>query len=593
MALPGPDPTLTFSRHSRVIAVLDVVESVRLMEQDEHGFIRRWHDFVQHARALLPEHGGRMHKSLGDGLMLEFSDAQGCVKTGFALLDWCRQANQALAPAQRMYLRVGAHMADFVADQYDIYGSDVNLTARVAGLAGPGEFIVTAALRDRLADGMDGQIEDLGECHLKHVREPVRAYRLGPVGDAPVIAYGGAMQDALRPSIAVIPFRTLSSDPAQDMLGEALADDVIAALSRTSELHVISRLSTTVFRDRAQDLGEMRRHLGASYVLTGSCRTLGDRLTVFAELADPKTGHIVWADSFTDHRLALFSPDRELVSRIVGGITGAVVVSELNRARGQPLPTLDAYTLMLGAIALMHRNTITDFQRAQQCLEHLAERAPRHPLPSAWLAQWHVLKVQQGWADDSAREGRLALEHTRRALDNDPGCALAFAAEGFVHTNLMRDLETGLDRYDTALSLNPNDSLANLLKGTLHAFKGEGEAAVAGTERALTLSPLDPIRYFYDSLAASAAVAAGRYERAIELARRSLRANRTHTSTYRALAIAQALAGRADEARQTVQELLKLEPQYTVSSFVTRSPSSRYPIGKVYAQALRDAGLPP
>lgn len=156
----------------------------------------------------------------------------------------------------------------------------------------------------------------------------------------------------------------------------------------------------------------------------------------------------------------------------------------------------------------------------------------------------------------------------------------------------MRDLDAGLERYHAALGINPNDSLANLLKGTLHAFKGEGELAIAGTEKALLLSPLDPIRYFYDSLAASAAVAAGRYERAIELAQRSLRANRTHTSTYRALAIAQALVGLTQDAHQTVQQLLKLEPGYTVDEFVRRSPSSAYEIGKTYADALLRAGVP-
>lgn len=581
-----------FQSTTKVIVVLDVVESVRLMEQDERGFVQRWHRFVEAVRGLLQDHGGRMHKSLGDGLMLEFDDAHGAVQGSYAIQDLARRANADHHPDAQMHLRVGAHLCEYVADQYDIYGSDVNLTARIASLAGPGEIVVSAALRDQLAAGLDADIEDLGECFLKHVQHAVRVYRVGPAGPTPVLDTVAIRGLNLRPAIAVIPFSARTEPPEHQMLGDALADDLITALSRTSELHVISRLSTTVFRDRERHLTEMRRHLGASYILTGSCRSMGDRIVVFAELIEARSGHVVWAETFKDHLQALFDPEGNLVSRIVGGITGAVMASELTRARGLPLPALDAYTLMLGAVALMHRNAVADFQRAYQCLEHLAERAPRHPLPHAWMAQWHVLKVQQGWAEDTAQEGRLALEHTRRALDNDPNCALAFAAEGFVHTNLRRDLDAGLERYRTALDLNPNDSLANLLKGTLHAFKGEGEAAVEGTERALLLSPLDPIRYFYQSLAASAAVAAGRYDRAIELARQSLRANRTHTSTYRALAIAQSLSGRGDDARQTVQELLRLEPNYTVSGFVARSPSTAFPVGKVYAQALREAGVP-
>ena len=152
------------------------------------------------------------------------------------------------------------------------------------------------------------------------------------------------------------------------------------------------------------------------------------------------------------------------------------------------------------------------------------------------------------------------MESTKRALDIDPDCSLALAIDGFVHTNLLKKLDIAQERYNHAIVANPSNPLAWLLKGTLHAFMGEGQQAVDNTQRALKLSPLDPHRYFYDSLAATACLAAYRYEDALELAQRSLRANRKHTSTLRAMAIAQWQLGRHDEARQTVQELMKLEP---------------------------------
>jgi tetratricopeptide (TPR) repeat protein len=225
-------------------------------------------------------------------------------------------------------------------------------------------------------------------------------------------------------------------------------------------------------------------------------------------------------------------------------------------------------------------------------LEALIERAPRQATPLAWLANWHVLRVQQGWSEDPVADRRLALDRTRHALDIDARCVLALVIDGFVHTNLLKRLDIGQQQYDLALSINPNDSLACLLKGTLHAFKGEGDIAVKSTQKALRLSPLDPMRYFYDSLAATAAMSAGQFERAIELARRSLRLNRTHTSTYRAMAIAQARLGRIDDARRTVAELLRLEPTLTVTRWLERSPTSGYETGRVWADALRRAGLP-
>jgi adenylate cyclase len=592
MTSPWTEAPFAFPQYTKVILVLDVVESVRLMEEDEHDFVQRWHYFVEQARQLLPPHGGRMHKSLGDGLMLEFEDAHGCIKAAFALQKLCQVANADRSTEFRMHLRVGAHLCEFVADQYDIYGADVNLTARIATLAGPGEIVVTAGLRDRLTAGLDADIEDLGECHLKHVKEPIRAYRVGPAGHAPVVERASAMRLDLRPTIAVIPFSMRSEEPGHNMLGEALADEVIAALSRTSELHVISRLSTTVFSSRHDAIADIRHHLGASYILSGNCRTAGNQLSLFAELVDAKTGHIAWAESLKGSVNGVFAADDSVIEHMVASVSSRVMARELERARTQSLPTLEGYTLLLGAVALMHRTAFSEFDRARQMLEHLISRSRRHPVPHAWLAKWHVLRVQQGWADNPEVETQLALDCTKRALDCDQNCALALTVDGLVRTNLLKDMDKALERYESAIEVNPNESLAWLLKGTLHAFKGEGEQALRGAERALKLSPLDPLRYFYDSLASTAAMAAGQYERSIELAKRSLRANRMHTSTLRALAISQAQIGDTAAARRTVSHLLELDPLFSIATFRQRSPASSYPLGEMCIAAFRSAGVP-
>jgi adenylate cyclase len=252
--------------------------------------------------------------------------------------------------------------------------------------------------------------------------------------------------------------------------------------------------------------------------------------------------------------------------------------------------------LLMGAIAMMHRTDYHDFDKARQMLEHLIERSKRHPVPHAWLAKWHVIKVQQGWATNVDEQANLALDSIKRALDSEPGNSLALTIDGFIHTNLRGDLETGLQQYESALVQNPNESLAWLLRGMLRAFKGESEGsdAFADSSRALALSPLDPIKYFYDSLAASTCIAAGNYQLAVSLARRSLRANKTHTSTYRALAIAQSLSGEIEGARTTINELLKLDSSFTVSRFASRYPGKVYAPSyvKKLADALRLAGLP-
>jgi adenylate cyclase len=548
---------------------------------------------------VLPQHAGRLVKSIGDGLMLEFASARPAVHAALHIQQLCHASNHGVAPAKRMQLRAGIHSGTYVKDQHDIYGADVNLAVRLTTLAGPSEIIVSAPVRDQLTPGLDGDIEDLGDCYMKHLAQPVRAYRVGQAGAAPIIEPGSSRPLDLRPTIAVIPFAARGAEPGHALVGEAMADELIAALSRTAELHVISRLSTTAFAGRAASpdgggnaLADIRQHLGATYVLSGRCTVFGSHMTLFVELAEADGGRIVWADNLKGPISGLFNPDDDMLSRIVSAVSSAVMKHELQRAQNHALPTLEGYTLLLGAVAMMHHNSLTDFDKARQMLEHLIERSKRHPVPLAWLAKWHVIKVQQGWFQDMQAEANLALECTRRALDCEPTNSLALTIDGFVHTNLLKNLEVGSTRYEAALSVNPNESLAWLLRGTLNAFQGNGDVAFDSTERALKLSPLDPIRYFYDSLAASASIAAGKYERAVFLAKRSLRANRTHTSTYRALIIAQSMSNQLDEARRTVADFLKLEPDFTVSKFLERTPAKGYAIAKEIADALTRAGVP-
>jgi adenylate cyclase len=591
------------------LLIIDVVESVRLMEANEQDAVRRWQNLVQMVvREVLPQYKGRLLKSLGDGLMLEFATPRPAVHAALHIQQLCHAAHHGVPPQQRVHLRAGIHTAQYVTDVHDIYGADVNLAVRLTTLAGPGEIIVSAPVRDQLTPALDGDIEDLGDCYMKHLVSPVRAYRVGSAGAAPIIEPGSSRPLDLRPTIAVIPFAARGAEPGHALIGEAVADELIAALSKTAELHVISRLSTTAFADRpgraggegASALGlgklsalaDIRQHLGATYVLSGRCTVIGSNMSLFVELAEADGGRIVWADNLKGAVAGLFNPNDDMLSRIVAAVSSAVMKHELGRAQNHALPTLEGYTLLLGAIAMMHRTDYHDFDKARLMLEHLISRSQRHPVPHAWLATWHVLRVQQGWANDVDAETKLAMDCINRALDSEPSCSLALTIDGLVHTNLKRDTEIAERQYLAALESNPNESLAWLLKGTMHAFKGEGVIAFSNAEHAIRLSPLDPIKYFYYSLAATSAVAAGEYARAIILAKSSLRLNKTHTSTYRALAIAQSLNGDIYEARLTVKDLLKLEPQFTVTRFLERSPSAKHLIGKTYAKALEDAGLP-
>ncbi len=589
---PGLGPaSATLRYEKRVIVFVDVVESVRLMQRDELAAAQRIRALlIGAAQDIIPAHQGRLLQRLGDGLLVTFTDARCAAACAAALHERAGRMAAGVAPADRILLRIGIHAADVLTDDVAFYGHGVNLAARVATLAGPGETVISGALRDQLTSGVDGEIVDMGECHLKHIDTPLRAFRLGArAARMPLLD----SQIALRPTIAVIPFACLDGAAAMVAIGEVIADAIIAILSRSPELRVVSRLSTTAFRGRHARLEDIRAFLGATYVLTGTYRSAGAAIVVNIELADARTGQIVHAEELRGPVEGLVRADEEVVGAIVGGVGRAVMNTAIVRTRSKALPTLDAYTLLLGGVGLMHSSELSDFEKSRAAFEQLIERYPRYSTPYAYLAEWHVFKVTQGWFTSLEREAAEALDYARRALDVDEPDAHELTAFGLVNTNLLHRHDEARASYDLALARNPNEGLAWLHRGVLSAFQGRGPEAVEETTRAVALSPLDPWRYYYDSLGATAALAARDYAAAIALAERSLQGNRLHASTLRVIAIASAELGRLDFAREAVDELRKLDPLLTVSRYRARSAARGYATGAAWADALQRAGLPP
>lgn len=581
-----------FTRAVRTLLFADVVESARLFEQDEDGTATRWLGLIEYIEAdVLPACGGRLVKSLGDGLLLEFDQVPAALCAAFALQHACHRDNLGRQPSSHILLRIGIEASEVLIVQHDVFGHGVNVAERLGTLAGPGEIVVSACVREQLTPSLDADIEDLGDCFLKHIQSPVRAYRVGPPGPRPVVEPGPAPGN-LRPTVAIVPFSTRDLLPEHRLFGEVLAEEMIRELSRSPDLNVISRLSTAPFRGRGAIVAEISAHLNADYVFSGDYDVDGVQIRLRAELAEAKSGRIVWTTSVKDHVAGVVWGERELVAQLIADIRTAVMARELQRAQSQALPTLKSYTLLMAAVALMHRLSVQDFEEARHLLQTVIDRSRRQAVPQAWLAKWYVLRVQQGWSPDPKQDGYQALQCTKRALDTDPHCSLALAIDGFVYTNLIKRLDIAQERYDLAIATNPNDSLAWLLKGTMHAFMGDGRQAVEDTQRALTLSPLDPHRYFYDALAGTACLAAGQYDNALTLAHRSLRANRTHTSTLRVAAIAAWRLGLHDEARRTVQKLLRLEPALTIARYLERTPAAPFSTGKDWSDALHQAGIP-
>lgn len=595
---PAPAPTaagvsLPPLRHKTVL-VIDLVESVRLMAAHEAQVVGLWRGFVHFAtNGVLPARGGRLVKSLGDGLLAEFEHPAQAVRAAMALHRYFDDANRDLPAAQQLYLRAGINATRLYVDDTDVYGQGVNLAARVADLAAPGETVVTASVYDAIVVGVDADVQDRGESYLKHWPEPVRTWAVSPVNaHTPVVRLPTPAESAsdFRPGVAVVPFETRSHAAEQFVIGELIADGVITQLSRSQDLRVISRLSTSAFRGRGTPAAEVGQRLEASYTLSGSYVTFGDKVVITAELSDNRRDEVVWAERLAGDTLDLVQVESALIARLSEATANAVLHHVVQRSLVQPVPRLESNALMLGGITLMHRSTPRDLQRSHELLEAVLDRHKRVATPWAWMAKWHIMQVVQGLAEEPVRAFREAIGVAERALDLEPQSSLAMAIKGHALCHLGSDVQESRRLLHAATDSNPNDPMAWLYRSVWSTMWGDAADSVVEAETAVRLSPLDPQKYYFEMMLATCHAANLDWARAIDIGESSLKKNKYHLPTLRCLAASLYYSGNTEAARAQMDVIRGLEPHLTIERYLASGRES--PLRRKVAAAMAALGVP-
>jgi TolB-like protein/DNA-binding SARP family transcriptional activator len=411
--------------------------------------------------------------------------------------------------------------------------------------------------------------------------------------DAIIIPSGAENKQRRELSVAVLPFRSLTADPAHGFIAEGLIEDLIEALSRVPNLFVISRLSTLAFRNQDRQPGEIGDALGVRYVISGSLRVLGNRVRLSVELTDTQPGTVLWFSKIDEQFVDVFQVQDCLSEMIVRNVARCLHVAEVNRVRVKRPGSLEAYDLLLRAKEKMYNSSRKVFESAEPLFDAAIEKDPHYGSALAWRAYWHVLRVGQGWSPDPAIDAARADDFARSAIELDSRGPMGFAVHGHVASYLNKDFDLASRSFETALSIDANAALAWLWSAATQVWMGNDVSrAIEEINKAIALSPYDPLMYAFSSIASIAYLSAGQYERAIECALRSLRENRTYTASHRLLVIALALSGREAEAGASVQRLLELEPGLTVAGFRRRYPGSGSPHADLFCDALAEAGVP-
>ena len=338
-------------RRLAAIMATDVVGYSKLMQSDEAGALAALAAIRETTQNQIRGHRGRIANTAGDSVLAEFGSAVEAVSCAMAL----QQELSSHTQGADLQVRTGIHLGDVVYKGGDLFGTAVNVAARLEGIAQPGGIVVSAAVRDAIAGKLATSFTDLGLKTLKNIQEPVRAYALWPKigflspGASPA---GEALPLAGKPSIAVLPFINMSGNPEQQYFSDGITEDIITELSRWHELRVLSRNSSFQYRDKAADAKRIGRELDVHYVVEGSIRQIGDRLRVTAQLVDTQSGSHLWAERYDRSLQEIFAVQDDVVQTIVATLVGRMQAAGADLAKRKPPTSLAAYDCVLRANAL-------------------------------------------------------------------------------------------------------------------------------------------------------------------------------------------------------------------------------------------------
>jgi TolB-like protein/class 3 adenylate cyclase len=583
---------MTSTRRLAAILAADVAGYSWLVGADEEGTLKRLRsirgDVID---PNIGENRGRIVKTTGDGLLVEFSSVVDALRCA---TEW--QAAMADHPEpgdNRIEFRIGVHQGDIVVDDGDIFGDGVNVAARLEGLAEPGGICVSARVQEDAAGKLDLAFEDMGEQRLKNIARPVRVYRVRPgtTDNAPkVTREGPALALPDKPSIAVLPFANMSGDPEQEYFADGMVEEIITALSRIRWLFVIARNSTFTYKGKAVDVKQVARELGVRYVLEGSVRKAGNQVRITGQLIDSSTAAHIWADRFDGLLDDVFELQDKVASGVVGAIEPKLRQSEIERAIRKPTKSLDAYDLYLRALALRDSHTDDSVSEAITLSKQALVIDPTYA-PGAALIGWsRIHQVSHGRRPVSEVEVDEAVTFAKRAIQtgpDDPDVLWMAAATMLIFAG---DRSTAAALSDRALAINPNSALAWMARGW--SCFAQPDLAIEALERAMRLSPLDRLARTFWTGIAYAHIAAGRYEEALDWAERALRTEPDYLGGLLTKAIACTRLGRIEEAHAAIQKTLDANPWRTASRIKLFSRLFPPAVAAICVESVRKAGLP-
>jgi TolB-like protein/tetratricopeptide (TPR) repeat protein len=561
LAIERPNRRLT------TIFAADAVGYSRLVGADEEGTLKRLRvirkDLID---PLIAAYRGRIVKTTGDGLLVEFVSVVDAVRSAVEMQHAIADSNAGLPLDKRIEFRVGINLGDVVVeDDGDLMGDGVNVAARLEGIAEPGGICLSGAAYDQVRGKIDIAAQNRGQQHLKNIAVPVQVYALSP--SHPAAAAAPHTTVAPRLSIVVLPFVNLGGNSEQDYFVDGVTESLTTDLSRIPGAFVIARNTAFTFKGKSVDARVIGRELGVRYAMEGSLQGGGDRIRVNAQLIDTETGAHLWAERFDKPRADIFDMQDEITTRLARIVGIELVAAEGRRAERERPNNMDAVDLAMRGWAILNQPLSIRRDRAACDLFDAALQLDRRNVEAlVGLAFFHGNDLRTFASTNRDEQLRIAQTAIAEALTLAPGNALAH----FVHANLLHiSGATGrsLRELEFAITLDRNLAWAHADAGFMKVLLGRAEEAEADLTNAIRLSPRDPGLDRWHALLGIADLFLGRLESALDRLRKSVEINPNVAMPHFFLAAASALSGHAAEAREARNTGLRLDPNFTVARF--------------------------
>ena len=605
-------------RRLAAIVAADVVGYSRLMGGDESGTLAALkalrHELVD---PKLADHGGRLVKTTGDGLLVEFASVVDAVSCAIDLQTAMAERNVDVPEDRRMVFRIGVNEGDIIVDGDDIFGDGVNVAARMQEIAPPGGLCVSSRVYDDVRNRLDAFFEDGGERALKNIARPVQVYRWTPgatggatagqsvkatarlsrmtwtIAAAAVVALGiagwwwssaptgrpdaerattasaaeAARSVASRPGVAVLPFVNLSGDPSQEYFSDGLTEDVIAALGRFGSLTVMARNAVFPFKGKNAKPAEIGHELDVRYIVEGSVRRAGEQIRVSVQLTDALAGKLLWSQQYDEGLKDVFAVQDAITRQLAGALAVNLTRIELQRALSKPTESLDAYDLVLRGRERLLSSTRGANREARQLFERAAELDPKYADAYAWGGRAYFEMATFGWTEDPNVALERTLELSGKAVMLDPDSVLGHRVIGLV--DLARaEYEQGSAEIDRALALNPSDSVGLQAQAAALLWLGRLDESIELSEAALHFDPISPDDALFNL--GLAYYEQRRHDDALRVLKRATARSPENPFIHALLAATFAQLGLLTQAARERDGVLRLNPFFDPATFGSR-----------------------